>query len=80
MPTRAVADLAEWDIWDGQAAPDAAEDRLSDLLKGEVSPDRLIEGAPNTPALTDDRPVNEYYMVRKWRGQDHGITTQNARR
>ena len=80
MPTRAVADLAEWDIWDGQAAPDAAEDRLSDLLKGEVSPDRLIEGAPNTPALTDDRPVNEYYIVRKWRGQDHGITTQNARR
>ena len=80
MPANAVADMAEWDTWDGETASDAAEDRFSDLLKGEVPPDQLIAGAPDTPALTDDRPINEYFLFRKWRAQDRGITTQNALR
>ena len=28
--------------------------------------DSLISVAPGTPAITDDRPVNEYYILRKW--------------
>jgi len=66
MPTQAVSDLAEWDPPAGDGGKDAAEDRLSDLLKGEMSTDQLIAGSPNTPALTDDRPINEYYVIREW--------------
>jgi hypothetical protein len=45
----------------------AAEHRLSDLLRGELQVDALISASPNTPALTDDRPINEYYALRQWR-------------
>lgn len=64
MPARAVGDFTEWDEPSGDGPVDAAEDRLSDLLKGETSLDQLIAGSPETPALTDDRPINEYYVLR----------------
>ena len=64
MPAKAVSDLAEWDVSLGENAADAAEDRLSDLLKGELKLDQLIAASANTPALTDDRPINEYFVVR----------------
>ena len=66
MPAQAVSDLAEWDPPAGDGGRDAAEDRLSDLMKGEMSTDQLIAGSPHTPALTDDRPINEYYVIREW--------------
>jgi hypothetical protein len=40
---------------------------LDDLLRGELTLDSLIAASPDTPALTDDRPINEYYLVRKLR-------------
>jgi len=80
LPASAVTDLAEWDTWDGESASDAVEDRFGDLLRGEVSTEQLIAGAPKTPALTDDRPINEYFIVRKWLGQDHGVSAEAAMR
>jgi spermidine synthase len=66
MPGEAVADLAEWDVGGGTTARQAALDRISDLLKGELAPQKLMAGSPETPALSDDRPINEYYALRKW--------------
>jgi spermidine synthase len=68
MPAGAVRDLTEWDDTAKGGVMDAAEHRLSDLLHGELQVDRLIAASPNTPALTDDRPINEYYALRQWGG------------
>jgi spermidine synthase len=59
LPALAVADLVEWD-----AQPDA-EGRFAHLLHNEVSIDKLISASPATPALSDDRPINEYYVLRR---------------
>jgi spermidine synthase len=72
MPTSAIDDFAEWDATPTEGARDAAGDRLDDLLRGEMNVDRLIAASPGTPALTDDRPINEYYALRRWRGRDGG--------
>ena len=36
------------------------------MLSNPFSPTELIARSPNTPALQDDRPVNEYYMLREY--------------
>jgi spermidine synthase len=71
MPAQAVRDLAEWDTPSVGGSKEAAKHRLSDLLKAELAVDQLVAGAPGTPALTDDRPINEYYLVRKWLGHEN---------
>jgi spermidine synthase len=76
MPEKAISDLAEWDVSSGENVADAAEDRLSDLLKGELNLDQLIAASPDTPALTDDRPINEYFVVR--RSQDKKAAASHA--
>jgi spermidine synthase len=58
LPPAALADLVEWD-----KKPDA-EDRFAHLLHNEVSIDQLISASSSTPALSDDRPINEYYLLR----------------
>jgi spermidine synthase len=73
MPAKAVTDLAEWDPPTNDGAKGAAEDRLRDLLKGEISMDQLIAASPSTPPLTDDRPINEYYVLRSWLGLEHPV-------
>ena len=65
MPAGAVADLAEWSPSpNGPAA--AAQDKFASLLGQEIPMEKLLNAAPNAPALSDDRPVNEYYVVRRW--------------
>jgi len=71
MPAKAVRDLTEWDPPSGDGPVDAAEDRLGDLLRGESTLDPLIAGSPETPALTDDRPINEYYILRQSLSHEH---------
>jgi spermidine synthase len=71
MPDKAVSDLVEWDISLGEAPRDAARDMLDELLHGQLSTEQLIAASPRTPAITDDRPINEYYMVRRWLGHEH---------
>ncbi len=59
LPAAAAADLVEWD-----PQPDA-EARFAHLLNLELPIDQLISPSPATPALSDDRPINEYYLLRK---------------
>jgi spermidine synthase len=59
LPAAAAADLVEWD-----KQPNV-EARFTHLLNYELPIDQLISESPATPALSDDRPINEYYLVRK---------------
>lgn len=59
MPPSAVKDMMEW-------GPEATpEGELGAVLGNEISPAHLIAEDPTAPALTDDRPVNEYYALRR---------------
>ena len=58
MPASAVKDLMEWGP---QPNPEL---QLGAVLHNELSPASLIAEDPSAPALTDDRPVNEYYLLR----------------
>lgn len=60
LPERAGADLLEW----GPFA--TAEEQFGAVLKSEFSLEEWIRKAPLAPALADDRPVNEYYALRRW--------------
>ena len=56
LPPRAAADLTEW-------APLATPaEQFAVLVPTDL--DALIARSPDTPALQDDRPVNEYYLLR----------------
>lgn len=66
MPASAVADFAEWSPPSDDGFMGAAAQQFDILLKQEEAPDRWIAEAPHTPALTDDRPINEYYALRRW--------------
>jgi spermidine synthase len=59
LPPHAAADLVEWwrDVTPGQA--------LGRVVDQEVPPERLLAVAPRAPALEDDRPLNEYYLLRR---------------
>lgn len=58
MPERAVEDMMEW----GPAKSPEAEMHL--LVDHESSISEVIELSPSTPPLTDDRPINEYFLIR----------------
>ena len=70
MPASAADDLGEWYTSPGESLRDGARDALDDLLRGQVSTDQLIAASPRTPAITDDRPINEYYVLRWWLGHE----------
>ncbi|MBI1894268.1 MAG: hypothetical protein HYS14_09175 [Candidatus Rokubacteria bacterium] len=59
LPPDAIADLLEW----GPAS--TAEQQFSLVLKGELPLETLIAVAPDVPALQDDRPINEYFFLRR---------------
>jgi spermidine synthase len=59
MPASAVADMLEWG-----PEPDA-EQQFAAVLNQELSLDGLIDKAPGVPPLQDDRPLNEYYILRR---------------
>ena len=58
MPAKAVADMMEW----GPAK--TPNDQFDLMLSAEMNPDQQIATAPATPALQDDRPINEYFLLR----------------
>ena len=58
LPASAAADLVEW----GPASN--AQAQFSRVLDREVSLDSLIRPAASVPALQDDRPINEYFLLR----------------
>jgi predicted membrane-bound spermidine synthase len=59
MPAKAVVDMMEW----GPASTPTQQ--FATILNTEFPIDQLIAQAPNAPALQDDRPVNEYYLLRQ---------------
>jgi spermidine synthase len=65
LPPAAASDLVEWPDSEGDQST-AARRRFEALLDHELTLDRLIAADPAAPALTDDRPVNEYYILRHW--------------
>jgi predicted membrane-bound spermidine synthase len=59
LPPAAADDFVEW----GPAATPA--EQFAIVLKQELTLDSLIQKAPSIEALRDDRPVNEYYLLRR---------------
>lgn len=58
MPASAVKDMMEW----GPAK--TPQQQFDLLLSREMRPEEMIALSPNAPALQDDRPINEYYLLR----------------
>jgi spermidine synthase len=58
MPARAASDMIEW----GPAA--SPQDQLNLLLSRESSTDAVVALSPATTTLTDDRPINEFFLLR----------------
>jgi spermidine synthase len=58
LPARAAADLVEWGPFS------SAEQQFAAVLKKEVPLDHILAANPNAPTMVDDRPINEYYMLR----------------
>jgi predicted membrane-bound spermidine synthase len=69
MPLSARVDLMEWGP---EAAPEAQFERV---LRGKINPEDMIGGLRDVPVMQDDRPVNEYYLLRRelrhesWEGE-----------
>jgi predicted membrane-bound spermidine synthase len=60
MPPAAVADFVEW-------GPQAnAQQQFEAVVSRELNPDTLVALDPRAPAMQDDQPINEYYMLRDW--------------
>ncbi|MBV8051859.1 MAG: fused MFS/spermidine synthase [Acidobacteriaceae bacterium] len=59
MPRQAVADLIEW------GPETSAEAEFESVLGAAIPIQKLIALDPTAPALSDDRPVNEYYVLRR---------------
>jgi len=60
LPPAARDDLLEW----GPHA--SAEAQFAAVTDAEIPPARLVDIAPGAPVLHDDRPINEYFLVRRW--------------
>lgn len=65
MPPKAAADLVEWGPYP------TPEQMFASTLKGEMQMDWLIAAAPGTPMMQDDRPINEYGLIRNVRTWMH---------
>ena len=59
MPQSAVRDMMEW----GPAKTPVEQFAL--MTSHSVPLESLIDASPQTPPLQDDRPINEYFLLRK---------------
>ncbi len=59
LPPGAVRDLLEWGPFQ------TAEEQFQAVVDKEVPLGKLIRAVPDAPVLTDDRPLNEYYYLRR---------------
>lgn len=59
MPGKAAQDLVEW------GPEPTPEGEFAVVLNQELPLAQLISGAPEVSALQDDRPENEYYVLRR---------------
>jgi spermidine synthase len=63
LPPKAASDLMEW------GPEPTPELQFASVLQKELSLDQMIAQAPDAPALQDDRPENEYYLMRRRRAE-----------
>jgi len=73
LPDSAVKDFVEWSAPNSAGPAAQAEAQFEDLLENEANIDQLIADAPKAVTLTDNRPVNEYSLLRKWFGKERKI-------
>jgi spermidine synthase len=68
LPKSAATDLVEWGFERELRLPRNANPQtiFASILKHEVSSRRLREIAVGAPPLSDDRPLNEYYLLRRY--------------
>ena len=59
LPAAAAADLAEW------GPEPTAQAQLATLLSHEIPVAEPLSILPEVPVLTDDRPFNEYFLLRR---------------
>jgi spermidine synthase len=59
LPPAAARDLLEWGPFP------TAEEQFLAVVDKEVPLGKLIDAVPGAPILTDDRPMNEYYFLRR---------------
>lgn len=65
MPAAAIKDMMEW----GPAA--TPEGQFQRILSSQLPIETLTSAAPDTPMLTDDRPINEYFLLRTMAAAKH---------
>ena len=65
LPPAAAADLVEWGPFPTPGQQFAA------VLQNEMPIDWIVSLDKNAPAIQDDRPVNEYYLLRQLRASLH---------
>jgi spermidine synthase len=61
LPPGAQLDLVEW------GPRSTAEEQFDRILENEIPVQQLIAKSPWTPVLRDDKPVDEYFILRSWR-------------
>ena len=62
-----ASDFVEW------GPEDTPEGQFETLLGNEFPISRMIAASPNAPPLQDDRPTNEYYLLRAMRHMRYGL-------
>jgi spermidine synthase len=72
LRAKAAKDFVEW----GPAK--TPQDEFNILLENEVSLDSVIANSPQAPPLQDDRPTNEYFMVRYLRSPVDSTSAKTA--
>jgi hypothetical protein len=65
VPYVASIELCSALIVDFHEPAPTAEGQFADVLNREVGIERMIAEAPHAPALHDDWPANEYYVLRQ---------------
>jgi predicted membrane-bound spermidine synthase len=61
LPPSATVDLLEW------GPSSTAEQQFALVLNREVPISSVIQQAPSAPVMEDDRPINEYFLLRRSR-------------
>jgi spermidine synthase len=60
LPSAAASDFIEW------GPQSNTQGQFQVVLSNELSLDQLLAGDPRVPAVRDDQPINEYYLLRRW--------------
>jgi spermidine synthase len=60
LPASATADLLEW------GPGSTGQTQFQAVISQELNVDSMIARDLRVPALSDDQPINEYYLLRSW--------------